>query len=102
MKFKNLFNHLKRGAKIDTRSPEKLALKTTEELGEVVEALNWYLGDKATNKSKKEIQYALAEEISDVIICQIALAHKLGLDPDYLDEVFEKKHEKWISKFKKK
>jgi NTP pyrophosphatase (non-canonical NTP hydrolase) len=98
--YKKLYKRLKEGANYDPANAERLCLKTTEELGELVEAINWYVGYKNTDKSKKEIEYALAEEISDVIICATAVGHKIGLDPDFINEVFEKKIKKWIDKFK--
>ena len=86
----------------DDATSERLLVKTTEELGELAEAINWSTGYKNTIKTKDEIKDAICEEGVDAIICILAIFEKENIDDENISNEFKKKLKKYKSKVVKK
>lgn len=68
------------------RSLEKVALKLSEETGEVARAINKNLGSEE-----------ITEECCDVIICAIDILHKLNVPTGEVHRIIGLKLEKWVN-----
>lgn len=97
---KNIYNKIKKVAKNDGATPERLLVKSMEELGELAEAVNWLNQYKHTNKTREEIIDACAEEGVDVMICIMAIFDKLNIDDAIIDNFFDEKLKKYKKKLK--
>lgn len=79
------------------KSLEQIALKLTEETGEVSQALLSYL--KASGSEYKELgSEDVKEECVDVIIVALSLFYKLNGQDEEFTKLFDKKVEKWKEK----
>jgi NTP pyrophosphatase (non-canonical NTP hydrolase) len=96
-----IYNKLKKIAVHDDVTPERLLCKSTEELGELAEAINWFNNYKKTDKSHDEIIKACLEEGVDVMICVMTIFEKLGIDDNDINKMFDKKLLKYQNKLKK-
>ncbi|WP_297504555.1 nucleotide pyrophosphohydrolase [Thermococcus sp.] len=78
-------------------TPKNLAVSVAVELGELLEHFQWEddaeILEAVKDPAKKE---AIADEIADVIIYLILLAHELGID---LDEAVKRKLRKNEEKY---
>ena len=61
-------------------SPKNLAMALSAEAGELLEVFQWLTEDESRALAP-ETHAAAAEEIADVLIYLVQLAHKLGIDP---------------------
>lgn len=81
------------------KSLEQIALKLSEETGEVSQALLSYL--KASGSEYKELDSAdVKEECVDVVIVALSLFYKLNGEDSEFEKMFDKKVEKWKEKSK--
>ena len=91
-----IFNQIKLGACRDMKTLVELALKTSEETGELAEAVLWQArapGALYKNKTREDI----LEEAVDVMICALATACRAipELTHHQVLDVFDRKIEKW-------
>jgi NTP pyrophosphatase (non-canonical NTP hydrolase) len=61
-------------------SPKNLAMALTVEAAELLEVFQW-LTEEQSRAPTPETRAAAADEIADVLIYLLQLAHKLGIDP---------------------
>lgn len=81
------------------KSLEQIALKLTEETGEVAQALLSY--QKASGSEYKELgSEDVKEECVDVVIVALSLFYKLNGDDAEFNRIFDKKVDKWKEKTK--
>lgn len=81
------------------KSLEQIALKLTEESGEVAQALLSHL--KASGSEYKGMTSDdVKEECVDVIIVALSLFYKLGGENEEFQKTFETKVDKWKEKVK--
>lgn len=81
------------------KSLEQIALKLTEETGEVAQALLSY--QKASGSEYKELgSEDVKEECVDVIIVALSLFYKLNGEDAEFNRIFDKKVDKWKEKTK--
>jgi NTP pyrophosphatase (non-canonical NTP hydrolase) len=81
----------------ERKSTQELALKTSEEVGELAQAVLSVTeapGCKYKNKTWADVD----EEAVDTIICAFATALRGDPDPKRLLPVFQRKLEKWLEK----
>jgi NTP pyrophosphatase (non-canonical NTP hydrolase) len=88
--------------KCDPKTIEQMALKLSEECGEVSQAvLSYRKAPGCANKGKTKAD--VIEEIWDVIICATALLYKVEdgkIDTAFSTKIRDKKLAKWEEKFK--
>jgi NTP pyrophosphatase (non-canonical NTP hydrolase) len=92
---KNIYKRIEKVAHKDIGSPEILALKAVEELGELAASLFHEIGYKQTNKSKEAIRENQLEEAVDVMVCMLGVLKKKGFTYDEIKTQFGKKIGKW-------
>ncbi len=81
------------------KSLEQIALKLSEETGEVSQALLSYL--KANGSEYKALEADdVREECVDVVIVALSLFYKLNGEDSEFEKMFDKKVEKWKEKSK--
>lgn len=61
-------------------SPKNLAMNLASEVGELIDPLRW-LTEQQSRELDEETMEMVRDEIGDVCITLIHLAHKLGIDP---------------------
>lgn len=61
-------------------SPKNLAMNLASEVGELVQPLRW-LTEHQSRELDEETMKEMRDEIGDVCICLIYLAHELRIDP---------------------
>lgn len=84
-------------AKFEKKTKEQLALKLTEEAGEVSEAvLSAEDAPGCGYKGKGPLD--VKEEAVDTILCAIALFGKYGGTKEELAEIMHRKNQKWLTK----
>ncbi|NJE26209.1 nucleotide pyrophosphohydrolase [Thermococcus sp. MV5] len=78
-------------------TPKNLAISLAIELGELLEHFQWETNDEIFEKIKnKEVQEKIEEEMADIIIYLVILAHELGIDLDKaVEEKLRKNNEKY-------
>lgn len=87
----------------DNATAKELALKATEELGELAAALFKHSGYKGSDETNEEIEKNIVEESVDIIICALAvLERKNLLNKEIVDKMFNKKINKWEKVLKKR
>ncbi len=96
-----IFAETKRITMIDDKTVTQLALKTSEETGELAEAALCFgdaPGTKYKDPHKHDLDH-LVEEAADVILCAAATAIKalaeIGYSAEFLLTQIERKQEKW-------
>lgn len=78
-------------------TPKNLAISAVIELGELFEHFQWKSDEEILNSMKSpEKKEAVADEIADVIIYLVLLAHELEID---LEEALERKLKKNEAKY---
>ena len=92
---KDIYKKIQSVSKRDVADAKGLTLKSMEELGELVQALLHENGYKPNNKSLKDIKENQLEELSDVIICMLGVADKLGFSYKQILNMLELKTNKW-------
>jgi len=92
---KEAYKRIEKIAPKDVASPELLALKASEELGELAAALFHDLGYKKTNKTKKEIKENILEEGVDNLVCVLGVLQKKGFEYKDIVKKLHKKLDKW-------
>lgn len=93
---KKLIARIKEISVNDNATAEELALKGTEELGELAAALFKHSGYKGSTETKKEIEENIVEESIDLIICALGVLEKKNLlNKEFVDKMFNKKLNKW-------
>jgi len=81
------------------KSLEQIALKLSEETGEVSQALLSYL--KANGSEYKGLEATdVREECIDVVIVALSLFYKMNGEDSEFQEIFDSKVEKWKEKSK--
>jgi NTP pyrophosphatase (non-canonical NTP hydrolase) len=85
---------------VEKKSFEQMGLKLSEEVGEVSQALLSYL--QASGSEYKELNAEdVKEECVDVILVALSLFYKLGAEETDLNELMNKKVNKWKEKTNK-
>lgn len=92
---KKIYKRIQKVANKDVGTPEILALKAVEELGELAASLFHEIGYKQTNKPKKDIRENQLEEAVDVIACMFGVLEKKGFTWKEITNQLEKKVGKW-------
>lgn len=83
--------------KVERKTMQELALKTSEECGELAQAVLSVTGAAGCGYKNKTFD-DVDEEAVDTIICAFATAFKHSKNPNRLMKVFEKKMTKWKEK----
>lgn len=78
----------------EPKSLEQMALKLSEESGEVAEAV-LASSDASGSEYKQASQNHIDEECIDVILVAAAMFYQSGHDPAHMEELLQKKMEKW-------
>lgn len=86
--------YVKELSKKDKKTLSQKALKLVEEVGELARVVLPYDSAHGTNHRFIDRE-ALLEEIVDVHLTNISIAHSLGFTEDELNEMMAKKAEKW-------
>jgi NTP pyrophosphatase (non-canonical NTP hydrolase) len=87
-------DYIKELSKKDKKTLSQKALKLVEEVGELARVVLPYDSAHGTNHRFIDRE-ALLEEIVDVHLTNISIAHSLGFNEDELNEMMSKKAEKW-------
>jgi NTP pyrophosphatase (non-canonical NTP hydrolase) len=78
-------------------TPKNLAISIAVELGELLEHFQWESDEEILKAVKNpEKREAIGDEIADVLIYLVLLAHELGID---IEEAVERKIEKNARKY---
>jgi len=79
------------------KSVQELALKCTEEVGELAQAVLSYTGASGS-MYKKLTEEHIVEELADIILVDLALFARMGMTKEEFKLIIEKKLQKWIEK----
>ena len=88
--------YIKELSKKDKKTLSQKALKLVEEVGELARVVLPYDSAHGTNHRFIDRE-ALLEEIADVHLTNISIAHSLGFTDDDLNEMMVRKAEKWAT-----
>ncbi len=88
--------YVKELSKKDKKTLSQKALKLVEEVGELARVVLPYDSAHGTNHRFIDRE-ALLEEIADVHLTNISIAHSLGFTDDELNEMMVRKAEKWAT-----
>lgn len=88
--------YIKELSKKDKKTLSQKALKLVEEVGELARVVLPYDSAHGTNHRFIDRE-ALLEEIADVHLTNISIAHSLGFTDDELNEMMVRKAEKWAT-----
>ena len=88
--------YIKELSKKDKKTLSQKALKLVEEVGELARVVLPYDSAHGTNHRFIDRE-ALLEEIADVQMTNISIAHSLGFTDDELNEMMVRKAEKWAT-----
>jgi len=89
-------DYIKELSKKDKKTLSQKALKLVEEVGELARVVLPYDSAHGTNHRFIDRE-AILEEIADVHLTNISIAHSLGFTEDELNEMMVRKAEKWGS-----
>lgn len=92
----NIKDYIKELSVKDKKTLSQKALKLTEEVGELARVVLPYDSAHGTNHRFIDRE-ALLEEVVDVYLTNISIAHSLGFTKEEFDEMLQKKTEKWGS-----
>ena len=92
----NIKDYIKELSIKDKKTLSQKALKLTEEVGELARVVLPYDSAHGTNHRFIDRE-ALLEEVVDVYLTNISIAHSLGFTKEEFDEMLQKKTEKWGS-----
>lgn len=97
MKFVDIFNEVGELAKQDCKTLAELLCKTTEELGELAQSLNKFIGIKSIkeNETRELIDENILEEGADTIQCIMAILALRGFTSEDLKREISKKNKKY-------
>ena len=98
-KHQMLLGELARLSQMEPKSLIERALKLTEEVGEVSEAVLSFTGVSGCGYKNKTAEDVIEESI-DTIIMAYSIIHSVGANYEELYETFNKKLSKWESKMK--
>jgi len=83
--------------RVEKKTIQELALKTSEEVGELAQAVLSVTSAPGC-RYKQKTWDDVDEEAVDVVICAFATALKGAPDPERLKTIFERKMAKWKEK----
>lgn len=92
----NIKDYIKELSIKDKKTLSQKALKLTEEVGELARVVLPYDSAHGTNHRFIDRE-ALLEEVVDVYLTNISIAHSLGFTEEEFNEMLQKKTEKWGS-----
>jgi len=79
------------------KSVQELALKCTEEVGELAQAVLSFTGASGS-KYKKLKEEHIVEELADIFLVDLALVARMGVSKEDFKLIIEKKLLKWVEK----
>ena len=91
---KSLMKRTEEIAKRDQKSLVQKALKTSEEVGELAQAVLIGADAHGTQYRNPE-EHSVLEEAADVVICGLATAFEAGFTIDAFNEMMQLKLDKW-------
>jgi NTP pyrophosphatase (non-canonical NTP hydrolase) len=100
MDIKEVLKEIELLTHVDKKNLLEMSLKTTEEVGELAEAVLSSSGVHGNNYKGKTKQDVL-EEAADTVICAISVAIKAGFGLDDITRMAARKCEKWAATLKK-
>lgn len=91
-----LFNYIRHLSKQDRKTLSQKALKTCEEVGELAKVVLPFDNAFATTHRFTERERIL-EEAVDTVLCALSVAYDLDFTNDEIEEMVERKSEKWAA-----